>query len=332
MWIIYTVRLKVSGKIILSEGDFRYLKIRFVINPAAGAGDRAENITEIVSDVLSDKRGIFEVRVSRFRGDGHELAKEAARKGYDMVFAYGGDGTVNEVASALVGTDTVLGIIPAGSGNGLARALSIPFNVEEAIALAFDGRVREIDAGSVAGRFFFSTSGLGFDAHLSALYDKRTSHGGRRGVLPYIPLGIKEFFSYRAEPLMVKSDVDSEGEGGYVRIYPFVLTVANTSQYGGGAIIAPGAKCDDGLFDLCVLEEMGIIRAAFGFIKLFTGKIDRSTAFTRVLMPRVEILREKSGVMHVDGEPFLCNDTKLIFTNLPKALKVMVPAEKESNE
>ena len=301
------------------------MKIRFVINPAAGAGSRAENITEIVSDVLSDKRGIFEIRVSRFRGDGHELAKEAARKGYEMVFAYGGDGTINEVASALVGTDTILGIIPAGSGNGLARALSIPFNLEEAISLAFDGKVREIDAGSVAGRYFFSTSGLGFDAHLSALYDERASSTTRRGILPYIPLGIKEFFSYRAESLMVKSDIDSEGEGGYIRLYPFVLTVANTSQYGGGAVIAPGAKCDDGLFDLCMLEEMGIVRAAFGFIKLFTGRIDRSTAFSRVLTARVEVLRERGGLMHVDGEPFVCSDTKLIFTNLPKALKVMVP-------
>jgi diacylglycerol kinase family enzyme len=101
--------------------------------------------------------------------------------------------------------------------------------------------------------------------------------------------------------------------------------VANTSQYGGGAVIAPNAQCDDGLFDLCILEEMGIVRAAFGFIKLFTGKIDRAKAFTRILTERVEILRERGGVMHVDGEPFVCSDTKLIFTNLPKALKVMVP-------
>lgn len=295
------------------------MKVRFIINPAAGGRKKAATVLEAASRLLGSEEGVFEVKVTKARGDGKALSAEAVRKGYDIVFACGGDGTVNEVATPLVGAETALGIIPAGSGNGLARSLNIPSGVDEAIKLIKNPVFRKIDAGMICGRYFFSTAGAGFDAFLSKKYNEGYICRRLRGVLPYFPLAAFEYLRYRPAPMTLKT-------GGLVKnIAPFILTAANTEQFGGGAIIAPGASVDDGFLDLCLITEMNVLRAVGLALRLFSGKADRSKGFTRITTGKAEItLNSGPIVAQADGEPFDWRGD-ISIEALPGALKVLVP-------
>jgi YegS/Rv2252/BmrU family lipid kinase len=289
------------------------LKVRFIVNPAAGKHDRTDEINRAVGRVFSSVRGVFEVRTTRAPGEAFNLSEEAKEKGYETVFACGGDGTTNEVASALLNSTTVLGIIPGGSGNGLARSLAIPRDIEMAVSLPLIGRVREVDTGIVNGGYFFSTAGFGFDAVMSKRYNERA--GGRRGLLPYVPIALREFFAYRPEATLIKWDEK------FMRVFPFLLTVANTDQYGGDCVIAPGAVPDDGLLDLCILHGVGFFGAAMYTKMLFAGNIDRAKKFRRIRIHSVEIIRKRPGPVHLDGEP-IEGAEKIKVGVLPKSLKV----------
>ena len=294
------------------------MKIRIIVNPRAGTSSVVDDVSEAVGRVFGDEGGIFEVRTTGKQGDGFRLSKEARDKGYETVFACGGDGTVNEVASALVdGTgecSTILGIIRCGSGNGLARALGIPEGIEKALRLSIDGRVRPVDTGVVNDEYFFATAGFGFDAALSKRYSETTK---RRGILPYFPLAMKEFFSYKPEATIIKYD-DS-----YLRVFPFILTVANTDQYGAGCVIAPGAVPDDGLLDLCIIQDVGLLTATTYTRRLFKGDIDKTKKFKRIRAASMEIVRKRPGPVHLDGESYHGSE-KLKVSVIPKALKVWV--------
>jgi YegS/Rv2252/BmrU family lipid kinase len=291
------------------------LKVRFIVNPAAGTSKKVEEITGAVRRVFASVRGVFEVRVTGGPGDAFKLSEEACQKGYETVYACGGDGTVNEVAAALVNSRTVLGIIQCGSGNGLARALSIPIDIELAAALPLKGRVRKVDTGVVNEKYFFSTAGFGFDALMSKRYNERV--GGRRGILPYVPIALREFFRYRPAATLIKWD------DKYMRVFPFLLTVANTDQYGGDWVIAPGAVPDDGLLDLCILHGVGLFGALRYARSLFKGEIDRVKKFKRIRTASVEITRKRPGPVHLDGEPLqLAKSIKIGV--LPGALRVWV--------
>lgn len=290
------------------------MKVRFIVNPTAGTQDRTEEITGAVGRVFSSERGLFEVRTTKAPGDAFELSEEAKQKGYETVFACGGDGTTKEVASALLNSQTVLGILPAGSGNGLARALSIPRDMELAASLPLKGRVREVDTGTVNGGYFFSTAGFGFDALMSKRYNERA---GRRGLLPYVPIALREFFIYRPEATLIKWDEK------YMRVFPFLLTVANTDQYGGDCVIAPGAVPDDGLLDLCILDDVGFFSAAMSARRLFMGNIDKAKKFRRIRTASVEIIRKRPGPVHLDGEP-LEGEENIKVGVIPRSLKVWV--------
>ncbi len=296
------------------------MKVRFIINPIAGGGpakNLADEVTEAVRRVLGSEQGIFEVRITSGRGDARRLSKEAKDKGYEFVFACGGDGTVNEVASELVGSDTTLGIIASGSGNGLARALGIPKGVEPAVRLVTKGRIRRIDAGLFEGRYFFSTAGAGFDALLSKRYGERKGALRRRGVLPYYFLALAEYFRYDPGPCVIKAN------GKYSRLTPLILTIANTEQFGADAVIAPGALPDDGLLDLCLLPKtgfLGALRAAFRFLR---GRIHTLKAYRRIRTDTLQLTRRSPGPVHVDGEYFDAGENLTVGV-LPRALKVLV--------
>jgi len=295
------------------------LKVRFIINPAAGSGAGAEVVADSISEALGTETGFFEVKASRFRGDAHELAKEAVRNGYDTVFAMGGDGTINEVASALVSTNTALGIIPAGSGNGLARALKIPFNKINAVKVLKTGIVRSIDAGQMNDRYFFSTAGAGFDAVVSSKYAEWAKTYKKRGILPYVPITFAAYFGYKPGIVKIKHD------GGVIECSPLMLTVANTREFGGNAVIAPKAVPDDGLLDLCLVEGVGFFGTLFCGIKLLRGTIDSSKHYRAIKTSFVEVEREGASPAQIDGEAFFA-PAKLSFKVLPGALKVWTPA------
>ncbi len=291
------------------------MKVRFVVNPVAGGGERVEEITGAVREVLADKRGIFEIKVSSSRHDTYRLAEEARDRGYEAVFACGGDGTVNQVASAVVNSRTVLGVIPVGSGNGLARSLDIPMNIKWAVSVLVKGRTRYIDVGTVCGRYFFSTAGVGFDAAVCKGYASWTRLLRRRGILPYVPVVLKEFFTRRPDSVTVAWDNES------IHGRPLILTVANTREYGAGAVIAPDAEPDDGLLDVSMVESPGLLGAIDVARRLFAGSIAGSRYFRSVQAPVVDVIREVPGLIHVDGETFAAS-TRIRFGILPNALRV----------
>lgn len=292
------------------------MKVRFIINPVSGTAGRSRRITWLVRDVLGGENGIFEVKVTTGPGGAGMLAKEAVDKGYEFVFACGGDGTVNGVASQLVGTGTALGIIPAGSGNALARTLQIPSDPSEAIGLLKTGTVRKIDAGMACGRYFFTTAGFAFEALLSKKYNEGALARKIRGVAPYYALAFIEFLRFRPDRISLEVD------GREVGVAPLILTAANTGQWGGGAFISPGAKVDDGLLDFCVVPESGILKALELGYKVMKGRVESYKGFQCLRGTEAVIKGRKSTYAHVDGEPFGF-EGDISISILPASLRVL---------
>jgi diacylglycerol kinase family enzyme len=229
--------------------------------------------------------------------------------------AWGGDGTVNEVASALVATRTPLAIVPSGSGNGLARELTVSTRPERAIAEALDARPTPIDAGELGGRLFVSVAGVGFDAHVAACFDRDLI--GRRGFSGYARITARELLTYRPRSFRVHGDIAAAPKRAVL------VTLANSAQFGNGARVAPSARVDDGRLDLVVFEETSRLATICALPRLFTGGAAklRSVAIHRI--ERIVIEADDPMTFHVDGEP-VEGGTRLEATIHPGALLVCV--------
>ncbi len=213
----------------------------FIINPVAGTRQKL-TIHKAIKKLFSENE--FEVHYTSAPGHAYEIATQKVAEGFTQIVAVGGDGTVNEVASALVNTPCNLGIIPAGSGNGLARYLRIPVLFSDSLKVLRHHKIRTIDVGQANGRYFFCTCGTGFDASVG----KKFAHDSRRGMLSYVRATIHQYINYSPKSYILKT------ENKKVRLKAFLVTFANSGQYGNNAYIAPNAKIDDGFLDLCVLR------------------------------------------------------------------------------
>lgn len=294
------------------------MKVRFIINPAAGSSGKLKRVNETVRSLLGAEPGIFEVRATNGAGSAAALSLDAVKKGYEFVFACGGDGTINDVASQLVGTTATLGIIPAGSGNALARTLEIPMDPADAIGLLKTGTVRQMDVGKACGRYFFTTAGFGFEAFLSKKYNEGRLTRRIRGIAPYYALALVEYLRYRPERITLEVD------GKAADIEPFIFTAANTGQWGANAFIAPGARFDDGLLDLCVIPKSGLMKTLQLGYKIMKGTVESFEGFQCVKGKEAIIKGRRSTFAHVDGEPFdYSGDVEISI--LPGALRVLTP-------
>ncbi|MBD3308573.1 YegS/Rv2252/BmrU family lipid kinase [candidate division KSB3 bacterium] len=287
-----------------------------ILNPTAGGGKAAKRIRSELQATFRAAEQTYDLVTTQQKGDGTRLSQQAAQEGYDLVIAIGGDGTVNEVATGLIGASTALGIIPAGSGNGLARGLRIPLASHHACQLFLRPRIKAIDVGQVCRRHFFATSGVGFDAHLGQYYDQHVQHS--RGFWPYVRFTLAEFFRYTPRPVQLHY------QGQTWDYTPLLLTVANVNQYGGGAKIAPRAVPDDGMFDISILPRLHPLTALWYAPRLFLGTLDTMPQFIHHRARSLTLTRPEPGPVHVDGEPFLAGPT-LEYTLLPGALRVCVP-------
>lgn len=277
--------------------------IHAIINPISGAGadpNAAKRRAELI-EAAARARGV-EAAITLTERAGHaaELGREALARGASSVIVWGGDGTFNEAAGALVGTPVPLGLIPAGSGNGLARALGMPWDPAAAIAVAFDGRPRTIDAGRMAGRFFFNIAGVGFDARVAALFNRRAK--GTRGGWPYIAIGLREGCRYCALDYDVRLDGDAH------RYRALLIAFANGREYGLGARIAPDARLDDGLLDAIVVEERGVIARFWDARHLARGTAHLAPLVTTRKVRHATIESPGEMEFHVDGEPGRAHD------------------------
>ena len=280
-----------------------------IINPIAGGcrADEARRRAALASALLSNAGETAEVFVTERKGHARELAASAVARGARLVIAWGGDGTINETASALVFRDAALGIVPSGSGNGLATGLRVSTRPERAISDAVHAVPRAIDAGELGGRLFFSVAGVGLDAHIASSFDRQTSR--RRGFVTYARMTARELFAYRSATYRLDWDPAShvaDAANAGVPTTPtraLLVTLANGSQWGNGAIVAPFARLDDGRLDLVVVEERSRIASIWALPRIFTGGIARLRGVWMRQVQRATIDSDAPMTFHVDGEP-----------------------------
>lgn len=286
-----------------------------IINPISGTGSK-KSIPELLGQAYSSADGELFLTYTKAAGHAEELARRAAEEGFEEVIAVGGDGTVNEVARALLGTNTALGIVPKGSGNGLARSLGIAMNGEEAIRQLSTGRRLCIDSCTMDGRPFFCTCGMGFDAAVSHAFAEASS----RGPVTYFRTMIEEYRGFQAENYHITLD----GERSF-DTEAFVLVAANATQYGNNAYIAPEADLADGFLDLALIRPFPGIEAAFVLGDLMLGRLPNNKYYHAERARELIIERPSPGVIHLDGEP--CHAGERVEVRLiPQSLHVIIPA------
>jgi diacylglycerol kinase (ATP) len=293
-------------------------KALFIINPISG-GKKKDGVPELIEKNLDPTAYkpviVFSDGVSHAR----QIAKEAVNK-FDLIVAVGGDGTINEVASAIAGSDTPLGIIPFGSGNGLSRFLGIPMNTEQAIKTLSTGHIEAIDSGKLNGKYFFNMAGMGFDAHISEVF----SHTKKRGFISYIKSSIQEIAKYKPQLYIINID------GKIYEREAFMLSFANSSQYGNNAHISPHASVQDGLLDVCVIKMFPAWRLIEMGIRMLNKTSDK-TKYVEIIRGRhINVKRTAPGPVHLDGEPKIA-DADVDIEVVPASLKVIVGSSYRKN-
>lgn len=266
--------------------------IAFIINPIAGAINKRKLPKQIEKE-LDHSYWLENIVFTEYAGHATELSKQYAKMGFDAVVAVGGDGTVNEVAQGLRDTHTALGIIPTGSGNGLARHLGISLRISRAIEQINHGETIVADYGLVNDHPFFCTCGVGFDA----LIADKFANAGTRGMKTYMQNILKDLFTYQPETYQLR------GEGIDMNPQAFLVTFANANQWGNDAYIAPKASIQDGKMDIAILSKFPLIAAPSLAFGLFTKNIDHDAFMNTIQTKEIYVTREKEGPLHVDGEP-----------------------------
>ena len=296
------------------------MRVAVIINPMSGARRRADvarQRAELAAASLHARGIDGEVFVTERPGHARELAQAAIGRGAGIVAAWGGDGTMNEVASALAFSATSLGIIPSGSGNGLARELKIPLEPRSALDVVLEGSERTIDAGELDGRLFFNIAGVGLDAFVARRF--ASPDNVRRGFVRYVGMTLREVLAFTpAEHTIVT-------ERGTIRERILLVAIANGRQYGNGALVAPDARADDGQLDVVVIASRAAVVAVMQMPQVFTGKIARVPGVTIHRSPTIEVSSGVPLVFHVDGEPHV-GGSSIRGCVHPGALKVRVPA------
>lgn len=296
-------------------------RIVFIMNPISGSASKAA-IPKLIGNRLDKSLFSYEIINTEYAGHASIIAKEAAEKGVDIVVAIGGDGTVNEVGRALVNTNTAMGIIPCGSGNGLARHLQIPMDAGKAIQMLNYDEVHQLDYGIINDKVFFCTCGMGFDAFISMKF----SEAGKRGPITYAENILKEGLKYEPETYEI------EDETGTKHYKAFLVSVANASQYGNNAYIAPQASMSDGLLDVIIMEPFDMLEAPQVGIDMFNKTLNKNSKIKTFTAKSIHIHRKKGqGLIHFDGEPTITDDDINISIR-PKGIRVVVnPHADKSN-
>ena len=269
-------------------------KITFILNPISGTHSK-EEIPAMIEQILDKELFDTEICFTQYRGHAAEIAKQKADEETDIVVAVGGDGTVNEVARSLVHTNTALGIIPCGSGNGLARHLCLPLDVKKAIGIINSCKIDTFDYGVINGMPFFCTCGMGFDAFISLKF----AEAGKRGPITYVENVLKEGLKYKPETYEVSDDT------GARKYKAFLIACANASQYGNNAYIAPGATMKDGEMDVIVMEPFNALDAPQIAADLFMKTMHNNSKIKTFRTKTLHITRKAPGAIHYDGDPIM---------------------------
>lgn len=287
-------------------------RIVFIMNPISGTQNKA-GIPELIERTLDHEQFSYELRLTEHAGHASEIANESKEQGVDIVVAIGGDGTVNEVARAIVHSNTALGIMPCGSGNGLARHLLLPMNLKKSIEILNRCEIHELDYGIINGHAFFCTCGMGFDAFVS----QKFAEAGKRGPITYVENVLREGLKYKPETYEIQD------EQGTTRAKAFLISCANASQYGNNAYIAPQASMSDGLLDVIIMEPFDVLEAPQISIEMFNKTLDKNSKIKTFKCQRLHIHRKQPGFIHFDGDPVM-TDADVDIELKPKGIRVVV--------
>lgn len=289
--------------------------IRFIVNPASGSSrSRSKDVAQLIDQYLDKTVFIPEITFSSAPGQSFILSREAADQGIDIVVAVGGDGSVNEVAKGLTGYNVTLGIIPIGSGNGLARHLNIPMDISKAIEILNFGKTMLIDTVSINDNQFISIAGVGFDA----LVADKFAQSETRGFLTYFRIATRAYPFYK--PKKYELDID----GKIIKRRALFISFANSDQFGYNTTIAPNADITDGLIDVCIVQKIPMFKAPLIAHLLLAKKIDQSSYVEIIKARQVFLRRRKNEVINIDGEPVLLSRNLSLKVN-HLALRVAIP-------
>ncbi|MFN3315400.1 MAG: diacylglycerol/lipid kinase family protein [Raineya sp.] len=285
--------------------------LQFVVNPISG-GKSKNKLVKLIEQCFPESNYRIDISFTEREMHATEITKKALENNVDSVIAVGGDGTINEVAQALIGTEVALGIIPYGSGNGLARHLAMYHSPQKAIEIIKNFQKKTIDTCLINGKPFVCTSGVGFDAYVSSLFAK----AGKRGFQTYIESTLKAFFNYEPEHYIIETENDS------FEVDAFSVTFANASQYGNNAFIAPQANIEDGYLDVCILQPFPKWQMPKIGLDLFLKNLPKTKYYQSFKAKKVTLQRRQSGAVHLDGENFSLGK-ELEIGILPKSLQVL---------
>ena len=292
-------------------------RIIFVVNPISGTqGKKA--ILKWIDERLDQSIYDYSIVKTEYAGHATQIAANAVQEKVDVVVAIGGDGTINEIARSLVHTNTALGIIPCGSGNGLARHLRIPMEPKAAIDVLNRGHELCIDYGKINNIPFFCTCGVGFDAFISLKF----ADSGKRGLLTYLENTLHESLTYQPETYEI------ENEEGTMKYKAWLIACGNASQYGNDAYIAPQASLTDGLMDVTIMEPFTVLDVPSLSFQLFNKTIDQNSRVKTMRAKKIKIHRVNDGVMHFDGDPLMAGK-ELEVEIVPAGLRVIASEKKK---
>lgn len=288
-------------------------KVLFIVNPISGTV-RSKGIDRIIPEMIPDGLS-YEIKLTEYAGHGKILAKEAVEAGVETIVAVGGDGTINEVACQLYGTNSKLGIVPMGSGNGLALHLGVPLNTNKAIKRIFNGESKRIDVGLINGTTpFFCTSGVGFDGLVSYLFGESE----KRGLLNYSKIVLQELPKFKSIKVEIKTD-----QGEEVTEEAFFVTLANAGQFGNNMYIAPQAEISDGILELCIVKKFPVHLLPKFLYLVRAKKLTENNYLKYYRCKEVNITLPNPSYAHLDGEP-LGRVEGLNYKILPQVLDVVV--------
>jgi diacylglycerol kinase (ATP) len=294
------------------------MKQVFIFNPKSGRSRRTALILPMLEKFIAARSLDADLVCTQGPGHATEIAREAVSAGCLRIVAIGGDGTVNEVAQALIHTPAAMGLVPCGSGNGLALHLGLPKAPADALELAAGtaGRVAELDTGTANGLPFVNAMGLGLDAEVARRFNGLV----RRGLPAYTRTALSAFFGRATERCHITTGRQRE------TIDMLLIAVANSDQYGNNARIAPLARVDDGVLDLVAIRPVGIFSACILGARLFLGSIDRSSRVRHLKGAKFLVERPAAGLIHTDGETHMAGACVEIVVR-PRSLRLIVPAE-----
>ena len=278
--------------------------IAFIINPISGTQNK-KRLPKMIADTLDRDQWLPNIEFTQYAGHARELAHQYAQMGFHTVVAVGGDGTINEVACGVRDTQTALGVIPMGSGNGFARHIGVPLRTQRAIEMINRSEVIQADYGLANDKLFVSTCGTGFDA----LVAYRFATTGTRGFQGYFTSVIKDLVTYQPETYRIQTE-----SGEQIEQKAFLITFANAGQWGYQAYIAPKASIQDGKMDICMLSSKAIIEAPIVAVNLFTKTLDKNYFMDTIQARDIMLYRENASPFHIDGDP----------VDMPKDIRIRI--------